>query len=139
MNTYYFNDSNFKELDIYKNFIKENSGNAYLDIRTSAASEAIPVSGVKIIISKIIDNNKIIFYEGLTDNSGMINNINLPTPIINTNDLVVPIGTIYNIEAIYNDINKNYSILMYNGITFLQNINIVPTIDLIERSKYNGI
>ena len=139
MNTYYFNDSNFKELDIYKNFIKENSGNAYLDIRTSAASEAIPVSGVKIIISKIIDNNKIIFYEGLTDNSGMINNINLPTPIINTNDLVVPIGTIYNIEAIYNDINKNYSILMYNGITVLQNINIVPTIDLIERSKYNGI
>ena len=72
MNTYYFNDSNFKELDIYKNFIKENSGNAYLDIRTSAASEAIPISGVKIIISKIIDNNKIIFYEGLTDSSGML-------------------------------------------------------------------
>jgi len=129
MNTYNFNDSLYKETESYKNFINDNPTTANLNIRTSAANSAIPISGVRIIVSKEIDNNKIIFFDGETDESGMINNIKLPTPRVVSDDLEAPNGTTYNIEAIYveDNIDKNYKILMYPDICVVQNINIVPT------------
>ena len=129
MNTYNFNDSLYKETESYKNFINDNPTTANLNIRTSAANSAIPISGVRIIVSKEIDNNKIIFFDGETDESGMINNIKLPTPRVVSDDLEAPNGTTYNIEAIYEEdnIDKNYKILMYPDICVVQNINIVPT------------
>ncbi len=134
MNTFNFNDSTFESTNTYKEFIKNNPKEANLNIRTSAASNAIPISGVRIIVSKIIDGNKIIFYDGETDESGAINNIKLPTPNINLDDLEVPTGTLYDIEAIYkkDNIDRFYQVLMYPDICVVQNINIVPTMDVIS-------
>ena len=129
-----FNDQNFINTNTYKNFILENPSSANLNIRTSAASSAIPISGVRIIVSKMIDGNKIIFFDDITDESGMINNIKLPTPSINKDDLEIPNGTLYDIEAIYekDNIDRLYKVLMYPDICVVQNINIVPTMDVIS-------
>ena len=132
MNTIDFYDEAFRATDTYNNFIKENPLNAMLNIRASGASVALPVSGVKIIVSKEIDNYKVIFYEGYTDESGMINKISLPAPKVNTNDLLVPIGTSYDIEAIYekDNLDRKYQVIMYPDICTVQNINIVPTLNV---------
>ena len=128
MNNIDFYDLEFRKTDTYINFINDNPDSANLNIRTSSFSEAIPVSGVNIIVSKILDNNKIVFFNGFTDDSGMINKIVLPTPKQVSNDLEIPKGTIYDINATYDKENysKDYKVLMYSGICVVQNINIVP-------------
>ena len=127
-----FYDEAFRATETYNTFIKDNPSKAMLNIRASGASVAVPVSDVKIIVSKDIEDYKVIFYEGYTDISGMINSIGLPTPSITENDLDVPNGQSYDIEAIYekDNIDRKYTVLMYPGICTVQNINIVPTLSV---------
>ncbi len=132
MNTYNFNDENFKNTQIYQKFIDTNSGIGYLKIRASAASQAIPISNLKIIVSKTIDNNKIIFYEGVTNSSGVIEKIVLPAPKQNQNDLDNPNNITYDINAIYEPDNLNdiYKVNIYENIYVIQRINVVPTLNV---------
>ena len=47
-----------------------------------------------VVVSKIIDGNNVIFFEGVTDNSGVIDRITLPTPTLKTDDLIAPNGNV---------------------------------------------
>ena len=123
--------------DSYKNFLEENKGVGYLNIRCYAANFALPISGVKIKISKEIDNLKVVFYEGVTNESGVISSITLPTPINTNSDEEVPKFITYNIEATYEDQVLYYEVSLFNDISVLQNISVVPTIRL-ESSIYGG-
>ena len=131
MNKYNVNDPIFVESKLYQNFLKQNPTQGFLKIRAFAANQAIPISGLKIIVSKIIDNNKIIFFEGNTNESGIIEKINLPAPTLNTDNLNIPSTITYNIEAIYNsdDINRVYQVNIYENIYVVQTINIVPKLN----------
>ena len=126
MNKIDFNDNSFKETSTYKEFIKDNPSTGCLNIRAYSANYAVPIDGVKIIVSKVIDNYEVIFYEGVTDLSGMINSIYLPTSNTNPNDLEIPKATSYNIEAIYDNTTRKYNVLIYPNIYVVQNINIIP-------------
>lgn len=130
MKTYYYDDESFMNTDIYSDFMKENPGIGYLTIRAYAASGALPISGIKIVITKIIDETKVIFFEGITNESGIISNIKLPAPKTNNNDLEIPVKTNYEIEATYeiDNFNKKYNVGMYNNIYVIQNIIVVPKI-----------
>lgn len=112
----------------YQEFIKENPGKGYLKIRASAAYEAIPIEGIKVKVTKQIGNNVVVFYEGETDHSGMINNIVLPAPLKNTDDLIAPKFTTYDVIATGStqDINKKFNVNIYCCITVIQYINVVP-------------
>lgn len=129
MNNISINDSTFQNTDAYKNFINENPNKGNLNIRAYAASEALPIPNVNIIVSKIIDNYKVIFFEGNTNNSGVIEAIELPTHATNQNDLVAPTPTKYDIEAIYDSVDLLYHVNMYSGIKVNQNIVLVPEMD----------
>ena len=139
MNTVSFYDEAFRATQSYQTFLRDNPGSSVLNIRASGASLAIPISGVRVIVSKDIDNYKVIFYDGLTDLSGMINDIKLPTPSVVSNDLDVPNGTVYDIEAIYDkdNIDRKYSVLMYPNIYTVQNINVLPTLNVFG-DNYGG-
>ena len=130
MNTYNINDKEFQKTETYKKYIEENPTFGNLRIRSYAAGGAIPISNLKIIVRKIIDNNNIIFFEGITDNSGLIERIKLPTPKQNPNNLDVPNETTYDIIATYEkeNLNLNYQVKMYEGVCVIQNINIVPSL-----------
>ena len=82
--------------------------------------------------SKTIDNNTIIFYEGNTNESGIIDKISLPTPKLNQNDEVIPSYTTYDIKAIYNNttLSNTYKVNMYENIYVVQTINIVPALNV---------
>ena len=126
MNTYYVTDESFANSNIYQEYLKENPGTGNLRVRTYAARGAIPISGVRIVVTKIIDNNEIVFYEGVTDASGIIEKIKLPTPRISDDDTIVPLKATYKLTVTYEKENmlKQYDINMYDGICVVQNINI---------------
>ena len=116
------NIEEFKKSSEYSLFINENSGIGKLKIRAYAASEALPVSGLKIIVSSIIYGKKIIFYSGVTDSSGVIPTIELPCPNLIDN-LEIPKTIKYDIEVVEN--KKVFSIDMYDGVCVVQNINYI--------------
>ena len=134
MNTVYFNDQNFINTQTYKNFINNNKGTGFLNIRAYAANAAVPISGLNVVVSKIIDNQKVVFFEGATDLSGIISNITLPSPIISSNDEEVPASQDYDIVATYENQKLIFKVLIYTNIGVNQNINIVPQIRLDGKS-----
>ena len=128
MNTYYYDDQSFKNTSLYQDFNKENPVKGNLRIRAYAANQAIPVSGIKIIISLIYQNNKIVFFEGVTNDSGIIERISLPAPRLVADNLLAPNKLTYDIDATYepDNLNQKYKINIYEDICVVQNINIVP-------------
>lgn len=120
------NDNNIQ----YQNFRKNYMGIGGLKIRAYGANEAIPISGLRVVVSTVYENNKFIFFDGYTDSSGMINKIELPTPIGSLNDLVIPDSITYSIDAIYEPDNseKIFNINLYDGVCVLQNIGIIPEV-----------
>ncbi len=126
MNTFNINDQNFINSEIYKNYIKDNPTNGYLKIRAFAANQAIPIGGLNIKVSKMINNNNVIFFERKTNSSGIIEKITLPTPKLDSDNLDAPKTTTYEIMATYKNNNKIYKINMYENIYVVQDININP-------------
>jgi len=128
MDTYNINDENFKSSSLYQNFIERNPSQGSLKIRAFAASQAIPIQGLNAVISTVFDDKKIIFFEGTTNESGVIDGIILPTPKLDPNNLDVPLTTTYNISVTYepDNVNAIYKVNMYEDICVVQNINIVP-------------
>ena len=125
MNTY--NLENVKNLEFYKAFLKQNSGHGTLKIRAYAASEAMPIKNLYVEVSKVIDDKKIIFYEGYTNDSGTIDNIFLPTPKLSFDSDTKPDSTNYIISTKYSNKDyKNYIVTIYENVLVIQNINIVP-------------
>ena len=131
MNTYYFDKLKNDNLLLFNNFINANSGKANLKIRAYAANEALPISNLHVIVSTNYDDNKIVFFDGETDNSGMIDTLSLPVPILDNDDLNVPNSILYDIEAIDSSYHadKVFQVRMYDNICVVQNIMIVPEVD----------
>lgn len=130
MNSVNFNDPNFMNSSTYQDFINNNTSSGYLSIRAYAANQALPIKGLRVIVSKILNNSRVIFYSGITDESGIIERIVLPTPTVSNNDEVVPQSQDYDIEATYENQKLLYKIVMYSNISVNQNINVVPNIRL---------
>ena len=110
----------FKNSSMYDSFIKNNSGIGNLKIRAYTASLALPVADLEVVVSSLIEGKNVIFFRGKTDVSGMIENIELPAPVLG-NNLVIPNTITYNILAG----GKNFDVNMYDGICVVQNINMV--------------
>ena len=127
MNNVNITDSNFISTIVYKNFMIENTGRGILNIRASFANQALPITNLKVVVSKEIENYNVIFYEGVTNISGLIEKISLPTPPKENNDLIAPKNTTYKITTLYNNREYTYVVNMYDGICVVQNINIVPS------------
>ncbi len=127
--TYNINDENFKNSEIYNNFFKDNPSRGGLRIRAYAARGAIPISGLKVEISTEYNGDKIIFFDGVTDESGLIERVSLPAPELSNDNLESPNKRTYNVTTLYvpDNISNTYTIDMYQGVYVLQNINIVPT------------
>lgn len=128
MNIYNIDDENFKNTEVYKSFMNDNPVNGYLKIRAYSASEAIPVRGLKITVSTEYEGNTIIFFDGVTDTSGVIEKITLPAPKLNSDNMDIPSRTTYDINATYepNLVDLKYKVNIYEDVFVIQNINIVP-------------
>ena len=129
MNTVNINDDNFTITPEYRDFINNNKGYGFLKIGASAASQAVPISNLKIEVSTIIDGTKYIFYEGYTDESGVIEQITLPAPKKEADNMIVPKSTTYQVLAEYTPDNttETFEVKLYDEVIVIQNISIVPS------------
>ena len=77
---------------------------------------------------EILDDNYIIE----KDNTGVIEKITLPAPKLEQNNLLSPNKLTYEIKATYldNDIHKVYKVNIYENIYVVQNISIVPSLNM---------
>lgn len=64
----------------YASFISDNSKTGRLKIQANRGQMAYPVPGVRVIITKRFSDGEYTFFSGLTDENGIIDNIELPAP-----------------------------------------------------------
>jgi len=121
---YNFDSEEFRNSSMYKTFINNNSGKGILKVEASTPSEAYPLKDVEIIISKTLDNNKIIFFRGSTNDSGIIDGIVLPTKEMNyeVNDISDIFYTTYKLDANLKEynLNKDYNVTIFDNVKVIQ-------------------
>ena len=126
----YISFDDFKKMDIYKDFIKINPALGYLKIKVSGAYEAVPLKNVLITIYKDIGEFNVIFFQGVTDSNGIINNIVLPCPK-EIDYIEIPEYSIYNYKAEKDGFEvMNNSFVILSDILVSQNINLEPIVNM---------
>ncbi len=111
--------------DSYEAFLKDHEGHGILKIRVFAGNGIIPLKDVHISISKVIGKEKIIFFEGYTNDSGVVNEIELPAPKINQQN---PKSATYLVESSHHSyIKKEPSLaFIYDGIKSILEMEMLP-------------
>ncbi len=131
----------FKNTDLYADFIKQNPDYGYLKVQVFTAYGAIPISGAQIVITKDIEEYKVVFFQGVTDSSGIIDNILLPAPVTVTSQTpeVAPGYTVYELTAFHREYEtiKSYSIGIIGGANVIQYVKMLPNIN-IEGVDFNA-
>lgn len=129
----------FKKMTEYKTFIQENPDIGYLKVQAFTAYGAVPISEAEILITKDFGNYRVIFFQGYTDSSGIISNIELPAPLTDTQPDVIPSYTIYSLTAIHEGYAsiKKYEIAMFGNIKIIQYVKMTPQVEL-EGVEQNG-
>lgn len=110
----------------YGDYLKNNSGFGLLRIQVFTANQAFPLQDVEIKVYKDIDGMRVVFYSGVTDSSGIIDNINLPTKKVKKEvESAADIkSTDYVIEARYpkTDVTQEYVVSIYDDLKVIQPI-----------------
>ncbi len=124
----------FKNTDLYPDFIKENPDIGYLTVQAFTAYGAIPVSDTSIIITKSIEDYQVVFFQGVTNSSGIIKDIELPAPLTISAETpeVAPMYTLYELTAIHEGYEslKKYTIGMFGDVRIIQYVKMIPSVNL---------
>lgn len=122
----------------YPNFVKENPATGVLKVQVFSANQAFPLPDVEIDVWKEIDGDKVMFFRGVTDSSGIIDNIILPATVAKKNidspgDITY---TPYTLTAIYpkTGMKKDYEIGIFDNLKVIQPIRI-STIPMMDGDK----
>lgn len=141
MKEIFFDSTEFKNSDAYSDFMNENKGSGILKVQAYTANQAFPLEGVIIEVYEDIGDQRVIFFRGVTDNSGIIDNIILPTKkskedILSSDDILY---TRYKINATYpnSNIDKTYEVGIFDDIKIIQPIRI-PITSFIEGDNYSN-
>ena len=130
--------TDFQKTSFYQEFIRQNPSFGNLKVVVSTASSAYPIENAEVVVGKIIGPYRVIFFRGKTDSSGVIENIQLPSPnLLQIGSLEIPEYAIYTIDASalgYESVYE-YSIGIFSGIKVLQNIVLNPLIDIEKKSS----
>lgn len=130
----------FREMPEYQAFIRENPDVGILKVQAFTAYNSIPIPDTEIMLAKDIGEYRIVFFRGVTDSSGIIENIELPAPQKSSSSSIeAPLYTVYNLTAIHTGYEsiKQYSIGMFGGIKVIQYVKMTPEI-ILEGVEQNG-
>jgi len=124
----------FKKTESYQKFIEENPATGKLKVEVFTAYKAVPIPDTEILITKDIDGNKVLFFRGLTDSSGIISDIELPSPREDKNYKPgdKPQYTMYDVIAIHEGFEriKKYDVAIFGDTGVIQYIKMIPEIDM---------
>ena len=131
----------FKKSESYQKFIEENPSTGNLKVKVFTAYKAIPIPDTRILVTKDIDGQKVLFFSGLTDSSGMISDIELPSPEENTNFKPGDNAeyAMYDVTAINEGFEriKKYDVAIFGDTGVIQYIKMIPDINM-EGIDQNG-
>ncbi len=71
---------NMQRQEDWMNFETRNTSNGFLKVQVYSAQGAFPLKDARVVISKEFDNQQKIFYEMVTDESGITEPVSLPAP-----------------------------------------------------------
>ena len=132
---YFYDSEEFKDTGVYKNFNNIHTGTGILKIEAYTASGAYPLSNVSIKIVKKLGNDTVVFFEGKTNDSGIIDNIILPTRKMNeeVNEASDILYTTYDLIANYPNYNieKKYDVSIFDNVKVIQPITF-PLNDFVD-------
>ena len=110
----------------HADYLKNNPGSGLLRIQVYTANQAFPLEDVEVKVYKEIDGKRVVFFNGDTDSSGIIDNINLPTKEVkkeveSASDIM---STDYIIEAKYpkTGVAQDYIVSIYDDLKVIQPI-----------------
>ena len=110
----------------HADYLKNNPGSGLLRIQVYTANQAFPLEDVEVKVYKEIDGKRVVFFNGVTDSSGIIDNINLPTKEVkkeveSDSDIM---STDYIIEAKYpkTGVAQDYIVSIYDDLKVIQPI-----------------
>jgi len=123
----------------YQDFQKDNTDLGTLKVQSFTAYSALPIADTDITISKDIEEYRVIFFRGVTDSSGIIDDIQLPAPKSSIGSIEPPLYTVYDLTAIHTGYEsiKQYSIGMFGGIKVIQYVKMIPEV-ILEGVEQNG-
>ena len=104
----------------YDEFLRQNSLLGNLKIQASRAQRALPTAGVHISVIGRFDNARVLFFDGVTDADGIINNIQLPAPprSASLQSQAPTRGAIYQVFANHPDFEPEmYEVEIFQDIT----------------------
>lgn len=125
----------FKKTAGYQKFISENGGTGILRVQAFTAYGAVPIADAEITISKDIGNYRVVFFQGKTDSSGIIDNISLPAPVGNSTSIEAPLYTIYDLAAIH----VGYESLVYNSLGMFGGIKVIQYVKMTPQVILKGV
>jgi len=130
-----FNSNEFMNSPDYFDFIGENNKTGVLKVQVYTANQAYPLEGVNINVFKEINGNNVLFYSGVTDSSGIVDDIILPTKpgkeSIDSPDDIVYTDYLVVLEYPKANVKREYVISIYDGLKVIQPVRI-PIVNLIE-------
>ena len=130
-----FNSEEFKKSQDYFDFVEENSGEGFLKVQAFTANQAYPLKDVKIEVFKDVNGQKVLFFSGITDDSGIIDDIVLPTKpgIVDVNSVDDIVYTNYDVIATYpkSNVRREYEISIFDNLKVIQPIRI-PILNLVD-------
>lgn len=117
-------------LETYQEFLDKNKEYGLLKVQAFAARQALPVSGVKVRVSKNFSDGEKVFFEGETDESGIIDNIKLHTTsklLSEHPENVLPYAQ-YDFSAYHENYNTQSAnnIQVFQDIKSIQPVRVVP-------------
>ena len=132
----------FKNTDLYDDFIKENPDIGHLKVQVFTAYGAIPIAETGVLVTKDIEEYRVVFFQGFTDSSGIISDIPLPAPLTVTSSTpdIIPGYTIYDMAAVHEGYQalKTFSIGMFGGVNIIQYVKMMPEIGLEGTRNYGN-
>ncbi len=141
MDEIFFDSEEFKNSDMYDDFMKNHPKTGSLKIQAYTANQAYPLGGVDVEVYKILNGQKVIFFEGTTNSSGIIDDIILPTvkAFEEVNSPSEIVFTTYQIHATYpkNNIEREYELGIFDDIKVIQPIRI-PITTILEGDNYSN-
>ena len=130
-----FDSEEFRNSSDYFDFVGENSGNGTLKIQAFTANQAYPLKDVKVEVFKDVNGQKVLFFSGITDDSGIIDDIVLPTKpgIVDVNSVDDIVYTNYDVIATYpkSNVRREYEISIFDNLKVIQPIRI-PNLNLVD-------
>ncbi len=131
----------FKKTADYQKFQEANPSSGRLKVEVFTAYQAIPVSNTEILVTKDIGDKKVMFFSGLTNSSGMISDIKLPSPPEDKNFKPGDDApyTSYDVTAIHEGFEKikKYDVAIFGNTGVIQYIKMIPEISM-EGIDQNG-